>query len=79
MKIRNGSDLETAYLNTLKSSDALEKILTDVSITLAHGTDLLPKLNTNSFTPALLSLIKEIRAQIEILDGYISNKTSEKR
>jgi DNA-binding CsgD family transcriptional regulator len=74
-KIRNGSELETAYLNTLKSGDALEKILTDVSIILARGTEILPKLNTGSFTPALLSLVREIKAQIEILDGYISNKT----
>jgi DNA-binding CsgD family transcriptional regulator len=78
MKIRNGSDLETAYLNTLNSGDALEKILTDASIILARGTELLPKLDTDSFTPALLSLVKEIKAQIEILDGYISNKASEK-
>jgi hypothetical protein len=78
MKIRNGSDLETAYLNTLNSGDALEKILTDASIILARGTELLPKLNADSFTPALLSLVREIKAQIEILDGYIHNKTLEK-
>jgi DNA-binding CsgD family transcriptional regulator len=78
MKIRNGSDLETAYLNTLNSGDALEKILTDASIILARGTELLPKLNTDSFTPTLLDFVKEIKAQIEILYGYINNKTSEK-
>jgi hypothetical protein len=78
MKIRNGSDLETAYLNTLNSGDALEKTLTDASIILTRGTELLPKLTTNSFTPTLLKLVREIKAQIEILDGYISNKTLEK-
>jgi hypothetical protein len=78
MKIRNGSDLETAYLNTLNSGDALEKILTDTSIILARGTELLPKLNADSFTPALSSLVREIKAQVEILDGYICSKTPKK-
>jgi ParB-like chromosome segregation protein Spo0J len=78
IKIRNGADLEDAYLSTLNSDDALEKILTDASIILARGTELLPKINTDSFTPALLSLVREIKAQIEILDGYICSKTSKK-
>jgi hypothetical protein len=78
MRIRNGSNLEDAYLNTLNSDDALEKILTDASIILARGTELLPKLNTDSFTSVLLSLVREIKAQIEILDGYICSKTPKK-
>jgi hypothetical protein len=67
-------------MSTLNSADALEKTLTETTINLGRGIELLPKFeNPESFTPALQGLIREIQAQIEIIDGFISNKLAKKR
>lgn len=78
-KIQNGADIETAYLNTLNHGDALEKILIETSITLNRGTEILPKLKRNDFTSNLQTLSNEIKAQIEILHGFIDTRMSEKK
>ncbi|GHV89341.1 hypothetical protein AGMMS50267_17010 [Spirochaetia bacterium] len=75
--IRNGADLETAYMNTLNSSDALLKVLTESSLNLTRAIDLLPKLDET--TPSILGLVKEIKAQIDILDGYLAGKKEKER
>jgi len=78
-KIRNGSDIDTAYLNTLNPGDALEKILIEINILLNRGTEILPKLKSSAFTVSLQELSNEIKAQVEILHGFISNQILEKK
>jgi len=78
-KIRNDTDIENAYLNTLDSGDALKKILVDAHNVLRRGIDILSKLNKNDITPNLHELANEIKAQVEIIHGFINRKISGKK
>jgi len=78
-KIRNGSDIDTAFLNTINPGDSLEKTLIETNMLLRRGTDILSKLNPDAFTSSLLRLSCEIRAQVEILHGFINNQFSGKK
>jgi hypothetical protein len=78
-KIRNGMNIEDAYLNTLDSGDALKKILVDANITLRRGIDILSKLKAEAFSPSLQKLSNEIIAQVEILNGFINSRISGKK
>ncbi|GHV84108.1 hypothetical protein AGMMS50212_14480 [Spirochaetia bacterium] len=71
-KVRNGADLETAYMGTLNSSDALLKVLTETNLSLAKAIELLSKIDET--TPPILGIVKEIKAQFTILDGYLATK-----
>jgi hypothetical protein len=78
-KIRNGMDIENAYLNTLDSGDALKKILVDANIILRRGIDIMAKLNQDAFSLSLRELSNEVKAQAEILYGFISSRITGKK